>query len=319
MLNEVKIFMSEDGIISLETTHIPGISETTWHGDKDDSADLSKVKSWDLSHNNLPDAGLQYLADKTGDGPWDAMESINLSYNRLSVHCFPVLTRWARTFPIAVFELSYNSMKRADIERLPNDIRDRVEFKCDYDEEIVAMRGDLRGAQDKWNQIHNWQRIEDDVLEEELTRYVEQYYKDSGYSTGTLSTTKVYDKDGQVILELDGLIVAESTEECPLLITIEAKHSLKEMHINARQEKLSKFVRFLSSIPENDDKSARPKYRSCCGNLRPYMNYECRHYIGGVNVPVSVKAYAQRKGFYVLQYRGDRYDKADPTSAFVLV
>jgi hypothetical protein len=100
----------ENGTIKLEPTNVPGISKHTWHKDQVETADLSSIKKWDLSHNNLPDSGLRYLNRKTAQGPWEAMTSIDLSYNRLSPHCLPCLISWMRKFPKARVNLSYNSI-----------------------------------------------------------------------------------------------------------------------------------------------------------------------------------------------------------------
>ena len=119
------------------------------------------------------------------------------------------------------------------------------------------------------------------------------------------------------MIEFDGLIAAESDSVPSRLVTVEAKHSLKKGLVDKRREKLTAFIHFLSAIPESDDRSARPKYRSSCGQLRPYKDWEIDHYIGGTDVHRSVTTYAQKMGFHVLQYRGDRYDVANPRSTFV--
>lgn len=69
------------------------------------------------------------------------------------------------------------------------------------------------------------------------------------------------------------------------------------------------------------------RYLECLAHIFPDGNDDI-HYEGmiqevllankeGVNVPESVKSYAQKQGFHVLQYRGDRFDIANSKSAFV--
>jgi hypothetical protein len=308
----------EGGTIKLEPIIVPGISEHTWHKDQVDTADLSSIKKWDLSHNNLMDSGLRYLDDKTAPGPWEAMTSIDLSYNRLSPHCLPYLISWMRKFPKALVNLSYNSMNSKDmcLESLPEDIRQRVKIDYHFDKEFEVMEGRLKRSARDMSQIQGWQKIEDDVLEEQMTRFLQDYYQGEGYSVDPVEVRKIYTREGQVCAELDGLLIAEREKES-MLLTVEAKHSLREDDITGRRKKLGKFIDFLANIPDEDDKNASMKFRILCNQLRLCKGWRLEHYIGAVYVPKSVKSLAQKNGFNVLQYRGDRYDMAKATGSFV--
>ena len=150
--------------------------------------------------------------------------------------------------------------------------------------------------------------IEDDALDDRITGFIQQHFKDRGYAAEILGSNRIFERDGRVCLELDGLIIAESDIDAPYLVTVETKHCLKEEHIDNRRRKLTKFTNFLNSIPDEDDKNAPAKHRGSCGQLRPYKGWRLEHYIGGVNVTESVKCYAQKKEFHVLKHRGDRFD-----------
>jgi hypothetical protein len=149
-----------------------------------------------------------------------------------------------------------------------------------------------------------------------LTRFLQDYYQGEGYSVDPVDVRKIYTREGQVCAELDGLLIAEGEKES-MLLTVEAKHSLREDDITDRRKKLGKFIDFLANIPDEDDKNASMKFRILCNQLRLCKGLSLEHYIGAVYVPESVKSLAQKKGFNVLQYRGDRYDMAKATGSFV--
>lgn len=167
------------------------------------------------------------------------------------------------------------------------------------------------------SQIQGWQKIEDDVLEEQMTRFLQDHYQREGYSVDLVQVRKIYTREGQVCAELDGLLIADSQEKESMLLTVEAKHVLREDDITDRRKKLGKFIDFLANIPDEDDKNARMKFRMLCNQLRLCRGLRLEHYIGAVYVPESVKILAQKNGFNVLQYRGDRYDMAKATGSFV--
>ena len=160
----------------------------------------------------------------------------------------------------------------------------------------------------------------DDVLEEEMTRGTEAYYRSLGYAdVASVSVGKVYRPNGTVLLELDGLVVAEGGPEGrePILATVESKHNLTKDDIDDRKRLLSKFIALLQELPETCDKAAHLKYRMMWGTLNPLRGVTIAHFIGGVNVPLHLKNRAQGEGFHVLQYRGSRFDVAEPKKEFV--
>ena len=136
---------------------------------------------------------------------------------------------------------------------------------------------DLSKTQENLTSVQNWQSIEDNVLENQITRFVQKYFEDTGYTAEYLGSNKIYERDGRVALELDGLIIAESDVNEPLLVTVETKHSLREKHIDDRRKKLSKFINFLTHIPDDDDKSAPAKYRGSCGQLQARRDVSYDH------------------------------------------
>jgi hypothetical protein len=222
-----------------------------------------------------------------------------------------------RKFPKALVNLSYNSMsKDMCLESLPEDIRQRVKIDYHFDKELEIMEGRLKRSARDMSQIQGWQKIEDDVLEEQMTRFLQDYYQGEGYSVDPVDVRKIYTREGQVCAELDGLLIAEGEKES-MLLTVEAKHSLREDDITDRRKKLGKFIDFLANIPDEDDKNASMKFRILCNQLRLCKGLSLEHYIGAVYVPESAKSLAQKKGFNVLQYRGDRYDMAKSTGSFV--
>jgi hypothetical protein len=137
------------------------------------------------------------------------------------------------------------------------------------------------------SQIQGWQKIEDDVLEEQMTRFLQNEYKDKGYSVRPVQVRKIYTREGQVCAELDGLLIADSQEKESMLVTVEAKHVLREDDITDRRNNLGKFIDTLANIPAEDDKSAPMNFRSICNLLRLYKDLRLEHYIGAVYVPES--------------------------------
>ena len=47
-------------------------------------------------------------------------------------------------------------------------------------------------------------------MEDQITKFVQKYFDDTGYTAENLGSNKIYERDGRVALELDGLILAES-------------------------------------------------------------------------------------------------------------
>lgn len=177
-----------------------------------------------------------------------------------------------------------------------------------FDEEVKIMERRLNQSARDMSQIQGWQKIEDDVLEEQMTRFLQDHYQREGYSVDLVQVRKIYTREGQVCAELDGLLIADSQEKESMLLTVEAKHVLREDDVTDRRKKLGKFIDFLANIPDEDDKNARMKFRILCNQLRLCRGLRLEHYIGAGYVPESVKILAQKNGFNVLQYRGDRYD-----------
>jgi hypothetical protein len=226
---------------------------------------------------------------------------------------------WARHFPNAKLKLSYNGLTKTSLEHVPRDVRERIDISTDYDQALNIVEGKF---EQKWRELKDWQKIEDDLLEEELTRGTEAYYKSLGYKdVASVNLGKVYRPDGTVLLVLDGLVVAEEGPEGrePILATVESKHNLTNDDIDDRKRKLSKFLAFLEELPETCKKTAHLKYRMMWGTLNPLRGVTLTHFIGGVNVPLHVKNRAQGEGFHVLQYRGSRFDVAEPSKGFIPV
>lgn len=255
------------------------------------------------------------IANRVKGQEWKNMKLIDLSYNHLSPKCLPDLWLWLRHFPNAKVNLSYNGVTKDDLENIPAGVRDRIDISTEYDRALNIVEGRLER---KWRELKDWQTIQDNVLEEELTRGTEAYYKSLGYEdVATVNMGKVYRLNGSILLQLDGLVVADSASRTPILATVESKHNLTNDDIDERKRLLSKFIAFLRDLPDSCDKSAPLKYRMMWGTLSPFREVGMTHFIGGVNIPIHVKNRAQKEGFHVLQYRGSRFDVAQPTKEFI--
>jgi hypothetical protein len=321
ILGEVTIAMNDDGTICLRSELKRDLSLDCW--DEVVPKDFSTVKTWDLSHNLLTSEVFVYgIVNKVKDKEWPNVEVIDLSYNHLSEKCVPQLWGWLRCFPNAKIKLGYNGITKDDLTHIPRDVRDRIDITTQYDVALDIVKGKL---EKKWRELKDWQQIEDDVLEEELSRGTVAYYQSLGYKDVTsVNVSNIYKPDGNVLLELDGLVIAENaTDEAdgcddkpPILATVESKHNLTEYDINKRKLLLSKFLMFLRELPDSCEKSAHRKYRMTWGMLNPLRDMTFAHFIGGVNIPIHIKNLAQKEGFHVLQYRGSRFDVAEPRKAF---
>ena len=110
----------------------------------------------------------------------------------------------------------------------------------------------------------------------------------SGYNNvWAVPLKKIVAADGELLLELDGLVSAKMNGK-NLLATIEAKHKVTTTKIDDRSTQNGKFQALLvklqtSSLAEVKAEGAARPHVDCCAVLQQYGDAEVQHFLGGVH------------------------------------
>ena len=153
-------------------------------------------------------------------------------------------------------------------------------------------------------------QVEDSNLELEVTKAVMQHLRKSGYNNVcALQLRKIFAADGELLLDLDGLVSAKMDGK-NFLATIEAKDKVTMTKIDDRSTQNGKFQALLvklqtSSLAEIDAEGAASSHVECCVGLQKYGDGEVQHFLGGVHFSEADANYARQKKFNIVTREGE--------------
>lgn len=248
LLREVTIESSEQ-MVCLTAKDVAGLVTTEWRGIMSD--DISQMKTWDISHNQLTDAGLLYVIQQTNNVTSTNIKRINLSYNYISNAVLPELRVWLDQFPNAMVDLRYNAMTEEDVNGVP-DLRRRSIIQGFVEAQLVIIDQKvdkhttvMSEKMQKYTQ-ENMARI----LEESIIPFISNYLDEKGLlHVMVLNKDPDYklrrelhapSKPSDFVREYDGLFVVKVNSESFLL------NNESQLHLT--KNKLDRIVKSLAPL-----------------------------------------------------------------------
>lgn len=160
-----------------------------------------------------------------------------------------------------------------------------------------------------------WRAVESRITEHEVTARAMEFMREKGLNVSFLPVHELYDRDGTVFQEWDGIFVAENSEgagENGILCLVEAKHSVHFEHLTNRLAALGRFKNWLHDN-EFSLRESCALFKCTHGSLRPFKNYKVQLFLGGELFQERVLTQARNESVYCIHIqRGNRYDVAEP-------
>jgi hypothetical protein len=163
--------------------------------------------------------------------------------------------------------------------------------------------------------MESWRSVESKITEHEVTARAMEFMREKGYVVSRLPVNELYDHDGIVFQEWDGIFVAEKECESDIdgvLCLVEAKHQVYAEHLTNRLAALDRFKRWLFESGHYTRDSCA-LFKCTHGSLLPFKHYTLQLFIGGELFQDRVLHLALNASVYCIHIeRGNRFDVAEP-------
>lgn len=189
-----------------------------------------------------------------------------------------------------------------------NDNKDGV------DSDVRSLEMLVENLRRRMEHIETWRAVESKVIEEEVCSRAEHFMREKGFSVVRLPCNKIYNFDGSVFMEWDGIFVAEKQGgqvATSYLCVVEAKHQVVSSHLSDRVQSMERFKRWLSDDRIRDGGGAL--YKFSWNALRPFADYRIRLFLGGTLFNRELINKAQEMNIFCVHVgNGLRYDISAP-------